>query len=205
MSKFKFKKINKKACPAKLQRSGGFTLVEILVAVGLFVVIATFSLGAVVSIFDANKKAQASKTVVDNLNITIENMARTIRFGTKYHCGTGGSSLSEAKDCDDSGVDDAFFAVTFDGNIVTYNLCSTQIKRSGTGATSCSDTSTQAITSSDTTIDYLKFYVKGNLPFDDVQPYIKVVIKGHVGGKPSIQTNFSIETLISQRTLDLGL
>ena len=82
----------------KRKENKGFTLVEVLVAVALFTIIATISMGALVSIFDANKKSQTSKTVVDNLNLSIEDMIRTIRFGTNYHCGSSGN-LNTSQNC----------------------------------------------------------------------------------------------------------
>ena len=192
-NKFKIKK----GLPREAKRSGGFTLVEILIAVSLFVVIATISAGATVSVFDANKKSQSSKTVVDNLNLAIENMTRIARFGNNYHCGNTGSF--EPKDCDNNEVGDTFLAVTFGGRIIAYNYNQSNktIERSDDGGPYI------AITAPEAKIEYLRFYVLGTPDNDSQQPYIVAVIKGHVGEKSTTQTTFSIETLISQRTLDI--
>jgi prepilin-type N-terminal cleavage/methylation domain-containing protein len=178
-------------------KNRGFTLVEMLVAVALFVLITTFSLGAVLSVFDANRNAQASKTVVDNLNFSIENMARTMRFGDHYYCGI--SNDEEAvNNCSGGGNS---ISVTFSGTRVVYKLENGIIKRSDNGGANYSD-----ITSYDTVIESLKFYVFGSdLSPNTEQPYIVVVIKGYVGSKPTLQSSFLIETLISQRTLDLNV
>lgn len=183
-------------CKLKIPaKRAGFTLVEMLIAVGLFVTIVAFSMGAILTIFDANRKAQSSKTVVDNLNLSIENMARTVRFGNSYHCGSNGN-LSTPNDCS---TGDTSFAVTFNGSVIIYRLNGAALQRSDDGGLTYSN-----ITSSDTTIDYSKFYVFGTNPGPDTQqPYIIAVIKGHVGSKPTVQTVFFIETLLSQRTLDI--
>lgn len=171
---------------SKLKINKGFTLVEMLIAVSLFVVIAFISIGAILSIFDANKRAQSSKTVVDNLNLSIENMARTVRFGSNYNK-----------------VSDTELRVTFyDINlartkIVAYRLNGTSIEVSDDGG------SFMAITSPETVIEYLRFYVSGSSPFDANQPYVLAVIKGYSGNKPTTQSKFSIQTLMSQRTLDI--
>ena len=180
--------------------SRGFTLVEMLVAVSLFVMVVAISIGAILSVFDANKKAQSSKTVVDNLNMAVENMARTVRFGEKYHCGYTGS-FSSAQNCPDNNNGDTLLAVTFNGGRVCYRLYGTAIQRSDDP--NCAETTYTDITSSDTVIEYLRFYVFGNPSSDTSQPYVIAVIKGRVGSKVSTQTSFSIETLMSQRTLDL--
>ncbi|MEK7635316.1 MAG: type II secretion system protein [Patescibacteria group bacterium] len=174
----------------------GFTLVEMLVAVAMFTLIAVFALGSVLSIFDANKKAQASKTVVDNLNLSIENMARTIRFGDHYWCGT--SSVPDSVYACPSGANH-LSVKDKGGDKITYGLGENAIQISINGGTPTN------ITSSDTTIDYLHFYVFNSWlgSADNAQPYIKAVIKGHVGTKSTERTDFSIETLISQRALDL--
>jgi prepilin-type N-terminal cleavage/methylation domain-containing protein len=178
----------------KLKVNKGFTLVEMLIAVSLFVVVATISIGAILSVFDANRKAQSSKTVVDNLDLSVENMARAVRFGSSYYCGIS-SNISAVNDCSTGG--DAV-SVTFNGNRIIYKLNGTAIQKSEDGGSNYT-----GITSSDTVIQYLKFYVFGTNVSDTNQPYVVVVIKGYVGSKPTTQTVFSIETLMSQRTLDL--
>jgi len=182
----------------------GFTLVEMLIAVTLFVIIMTISIGALLSVFDANKKARTSKTVVDNLNLSIENMARTVRFGSTYHCDVNDLPLNAPDDCDDNVNGSDFLAVQFNGSTIVYRLCGTAINKSETGNTTCSGSDTSPITSTDTTIERLRFYVFGaNEASGYEQPYVVAVIKGYVGDKPTIQTKFSIETLLSQRTLDI--
>ena len=62
----------------------GFTLIEIMVAVSIFSLIMVISMGSILSVFDANKKSQTLRTVMDNMNFTLEGMTRTIRFGRNY-------------------------------------------------------------------------------------------------------------------------
>lgn len=173
----------------------GFTLVELLVAVALFTLVASMSIGALVAIFDANKKAQSTKTVIDNLNFSIENMTRTVRFGSRYHCNVSGS-YDQPEDCPNGGD---LLAITFNGNVIVYRLTGTTLQISSDGGSTWSD-----ITSPETVVEYLKFYVFGAEDPDDLtQPYAIAVIKGHVGTKSTIQSEFSIETLMSQRNLDI--
>ncbi len=167
-----------------------------LIAVSLFIIVATISIGAILSVFNANKKAQSSKTVVDNLNLSIENMARTVRFGSSYYCGTI-LNQNDTLSTNDCSTGNSSISITFAGARVIYRLNGTAIQKSDDGLNYIN------ITSSDTTIEYLKFYVFGSTISDNFQPYIIAVIEGHVGNKPTTQTTFSIETLMSQRTLDI--
>jgi len=181
----------------KLKINKGFTLVEMLIAISLFVVIAFISIGAILSIFDANRRAQSSKTVVDNLNLAIENMTRTIRFGGNYYCGES-SNTSQTSDCSSGGSNS--ISITFEGVRVIYKWDSTAktIKRSYNGVWD-----DEGITSPETKIEYLKFYIFGSSDSDDNQPYVIAVIEGYSGNKPTAQSRFSLQTLMSQRELDL--
>ena len=86
----------------KLKTSQGFTLVELLVASAIFSVVSIVAVGAILTINDANRKTQAIRAVVDNMNFTMESMSRKLRTGSNYHCdpittgvGPGGTSVSE--------------------------------------------------------------------------------------------------------------
>lgn len=186
----------------KFKKNAGFTLVEMLIAVALFVTVVAISIGAVLTVFDANRKAQASKTVVDNLNLSIENMARVVRFGSHYHCDTNinanFSNPPSPADCLNGGP---LLAVNFKGNTIVYRLNGTAIERSDNGGSSYT-----AITAPETVIQHLRFYVDGANESPSLeQPYVVAVIKGYVGsaGKPTAQSQFSIQTMMSQRELDI--
>jgi prepilin-type N-terminal cleavage/methylation domain-containing protein len=185
----------------KFKINKGFTLVEMIIAVSLFVVVTTVSAGAIISVFDANNKARTSKTVVDNLNLAIENMARTVRFGGNYHCGNTGT-LTSPQDCWGSG--DTFLAVAFGGSTIIYRWNGTEsdpIQRSDNGGSTYTN-----ITASDVKIQRLRFYVRYSpaTPSDYAQASVTAVIKGYVGSKQTTRSEFSIQTLMSQRTLDYG-
>ncbi len=191
----------------RYEKRGGFTLIEMIIAVGLFSLIASMALGAVITIFDANNRSESSKTVVDNLNLSLENMVRTVRFGSNYHCIDGDSGgtfdLDEANDC--SNPEDAI-AVSFRGNVIVYALCNGEIRRSETpsGEDDCDDNDMQPITSPDTVIEELKFFVFGGNEFgNDRQPYVVASISGYVGTQPTEQSKFNIQTVMSQRQIDL--
>jgi len=67
-------------------KKGGFTLVEMIVSLALFSVVATVSLGALIKIVSANKKAQTLHATITNLNFALETMSREMRVGRKYTC-----------------------------------------------------------------------------------------------------------------------
>ncbi len=177
-----------------LKNKKAFTLVELLIAISLFSIIAFISMGAIITIFDANKNSQASKTVVDSLNFNIDDMARTIRFGNSYDCG-GISTPANPNDCS---LGSSELALIFDGDNIIYRLNSGAIQKSSDGGYTYSN-----ITSSDVVIDYLRFYVFGSSFGDINQPFVLAVIKGYVSSKPTAQSRFMLQTIMSQRALDI--
>ncbi|MFA6433049.1 MAG: type II secretion system protein [Candidatus Paceibacterota bacterium] len=75
----------------------GFTLVEIIVAMMIFSIVAVVALAALVKIIDANKKAQTTHDAVTNLSFVLEAMSREMRSGSNYYCNTqigGGSPIN---------------------------------------------------------------------------------------------------------------
>ena len=183
----------------KNQKSG-FTLVELMVSVSVFVIIMVISLGSILSIFDANKKSQTLRTVMDNLNFSLEAMTRNIRFGTNYHCDAtvGDIATPAPRDCSSGAT--SMVVKTADGKKVAYKLSGGRITRSINGG------SDYFVTSSDVTITDLKFRVVGSTPYsvgnDLYQPQIVITINGFSGVKATTKSSFSLETTVSQRMFD---
>jgi prepilin-type N-terminal cleavage/methylation domain-containing protein len=84
----------------------GFTLVEVLVSITLFTVVAIGGISAVVVSKSAYEKSQAIKATSDSLMFVIEDISRTARLGDLYRClqisGTPSVSLEEIEEADDS-------------------------------------------------------------------------------------------------------
>src|SRR3990167_8812616 len=94
----------------------GFTLVELIVSIGLFSIVMLVSVGALLALTGANRKAQALQSVMNNLNIALDGMVRSIRMGSDYHCGTGVFiGTGNLDDCSTSGGT-RFVFKPFDGD-----------------------------------------------------------------------------------------
>jgi len=157
----------------------GFTLIEFIVAVAIFVVVVLIAAGALLSIIEANRKTQSSKSVINNLNFALEGMSRSIRVGTDYS--GGGSTIT---------------FLNSEGDTVTYRRQGTVVEReiAGGGFT--------AMTAPEVIIDRLNFFIDGEDPSDQTQPSVIIVLQGHVGTDPATRTDFSVQTLVSQRLVD---
>lgn len=176
----------------------GFTLIELMVAVSVFTVIMVISMGSILSVIDANRKSQTLRSVMDNLNYTMEAMTRTIRFGTTYHCDITQGVVSTPRDC--GGAGSSSIAVTSSlGTQIIYKLVNGRIVRT-IGVTD------QYLTGTDITITNLTFRVYGSGAYsngaDLYQPEAIIVIGGYVGTKPTSRSTFTIQTTVSQRLFD---
>ncbi|MEK7133036.1 MAG: type II secretion system protein [Patescibacteria group bacterium] len=184
-------------------RSAGFTLVEMIVAVALFAVVMLVSVGALLSLTAANRKAQALQSVINNLNVALDGMVRSIRMGSDYHCGGGTYALPQ--DCAVGGTALAFEA--FGGNtddpadqrIYSYDSGAKRIYKSEDGGAHAF-----AITAPEVSIESMKFYVVGTARGDTTQPKVVMTVRG-IAGATSIktQTAFNIQATAVQRLLDL--
>ena len=74
--------------------SRGFTLIEMLVSVALFAIVMLIAGSTLLSLVYANRKAQALQSVMNNLNISLDDMVRNVRMGSNYRCGS-----QEGTDC----------------------------------------------------------------------------------------------------------
>ena len=64
----------------------GFTLVEVMISVGLFVTVMLVGVGAVLNTNVTHKRTLAVRQVLDSVNFLVEDMARNIRLGSNYNC-----------------------------------------------------------------------------------------------------------------------
>ena len=186
---------NKKTMPKLVS---GFTLVELMVSISVFTIIMVISLGSIMTILYANQKSKTLRSVMDNLNSTMDNMTRSIRFGVIYHCG-GTGNLNLPNDCGDPG-ESSFNFLSQDGVQTSYSLSGGCINKSTNGGPdSC-------ITSPDVVITNLAFRVYGSAQYNNgqdlFQPQVIIVVGGYVGDKPETRSTFSLQTTVSERTID---
>ncbi len=66
--------------------SRGFTLVEMIVSLMIFSIVAVVALAALVKIIDANNKAQTIQAAVTSLSFSLDSMSRELRTGSNIHC-----------------------------------------------------------------------------------------------------------------------
>jgi prepilin-type N-terminal cleavage/methylation domain-containing protein len=189
-----FKKQNAK----KIHIKGGFTLIEMIIAVSLFVVVMVISMGALLSMIDANRKAQALRTVMDNLNFAVENVTREMRVGFDYHCGLFGN-FDDPRDCP-LGGDTIIAFKDSEGELMVFRFENGRIEKSvDSGATYLGITAPEIVID----MDNSRFYVLGSQSNDTLQPKVVMVVRGTAGLTEKVRTTFNLQTTASQRLLDI--
>lgn len=188
-----------RASPA-VQR--GFTLIELLVSVAIFSVVMLVAVGSLLTMVEASRKAQAMKSVMNNLNFAMESMSRTVRVGSYYHCGVAGS-IGSPQDCPQGS---SYFAFEKSGgdpytltDQVIYRLLNSRIERSTDGGSAFIP-----ITSPEVIIENLQFFVVGSEPLPDtIQPKVVMIVRGYAEITERSRTEFDLQTTIAQRLPDI--
>lgn len=85
---------NKKSQILSKSTRRGFTLIEMIVALGIFSIVAVVALGALIKIVSANKKAQTLQSSITNINFALDSISREMRVGMDYSCSSGTSFTS---------------------------------------------------------------------------------------------------------------
>ena len=183
-------------------RTAGISLIETLVALALFSIVSVISISTLLSLVDANRKAQSLKSVMTNLNFALDGMVRTIATGRHYFCHDSINPTSQqVQDCPDGAQ--RLILTDDTPERVGYRLNGSTIERQlpfGTGTW-------MPLTASEVAITDMQFYVTGSDPgfggaSDPAQPTVTVLIRGSVGGTRDTDTEFNIQTTVTQRLLD---
>lgn len=72
----------------------GFTLIEMIVALGLFAVVASITSGAILMLVATNQNFHREQTIMTNLAFAVDSMTRDLRTGRNYVCVSGSNPVS---------------------------------------------------------------------------------------------------------------
>ena len=191
-------------------KNTGFTLLEMLVAVAVFTIAIFIIMVGVFSVVNAQRKAVAVQNAQDNLRFAFESMAKEIRTGKSFHCGTS-LPLTDPSTCDFPNGGTSFSFQNSSGQTVTYQVILNQLVKSSDGRLPCTfpdpdnpDTDNcQKVTALElVNINRLSFYVTGSLVGDGAQSRATIVFEGEVLDPKGIGTaRIDLQTTISKRGL----
>jgi len=186
----------------------GFTLVEMLVAIAVFMMVVTVAMSALMSIINANRKAKAIQSIVSNVNFVVESISRDIRMGSKYYCGT----TQGVSDCSTGSGYPSVNYISPDGTMRVYYNFTPPVGSVRGYLRKCTDTLIgtncssilsnnpyySQITSPDVNVLSVEFYVVRN---GSVQPKVIIIMEGEAGSVKDVKSKFSLQTTASQRAM----
>lgn len=170
-------------------QESGYTLVELIVAVGLFSFVMTLSSGAYLMMIGLNRQAQGVAIGIDDLSFALETMTRDIRTGSAYDCGGLGDCPSGAS---------SFSFLNRNGVPVTYSL-------SGESLVKTINSTQNTLTDPSVSITSLMFYASGTAPApaDYQQSRVVIIVSGTVSTGPEKEEPFTVETAATMRGTDI--
>ena len=204
------------------QKIQGFSLIEVLVSLSIFTVVVTISISTLYTLIEANSRTRNSQSIATNLSFTLDSMIREVRTGRDYYCeDLNGDFMptdkddDRTKDCVNGGVIFSFNegGQSLTGNTpndsrrIAYRLSNNKLQRrlgNGNNISSVNEDSDWFdLTSDDVSIETLRFFVEGSERGDEIAPVVTVFLSGAVGDEDINQSDFSIQTTIPQRLLDI--
>ena len=173
----------------KNKKDEGFVLIEMMVSVALFAIVMTVGMGSLLGMIASNKKSQSLKVIVNNINLSMEEISKDLRMGYLYNCGS-----TDGGDC--VGGSSSIYFMSKKGLLTKYFLEDNAIKKH------IENDTPYKITATDAVIDNLQFYVIGSLKGNGLQPKVVILIKGHKGERVKDKLVFELQTTVTQRILD---
>ena len=174
----------------KNKHARGYTLVELIVAIGLFALIMVLAAGAYLVIIGIARQTQGITAGINNVSFAVETMARTIRTSTNYGCPTAGTDCSGGP---------TFSVKDINGDTVTYT------SNSGAITEQINSGAAVPLTDSSISITSLLFYSFGVSPGDATQARVTIVVSGTVasGVDKTKTVPFTVETSATMRGSDI--
>lgn len=162
----------------KINKTKGFTILEMIVAIAVFTVVMTMAMEAILNINDAQKKIESFRAVSDNLNFALDAIGREIRTGDNY-----------------SSTGDTFSFINARFENITYQLSGNQLIRSD-------GVNEFPLTDSKVSIDSLTFDLRGESSGDNFQPIVRINLSASSGVKEKVQSKIELQTSVSQLAPD---
>jgi len=168
------------------KRDGGFTIIEMMIAIAIFLIVVVIGMGALLNTNLIHRKTQDMRSIMDSLSFIMEDMSRNIRTGYEYN--SDGDSISFKH----------FDNVSMEEQIWEYSIAVDSIQKIIDEGTPVK------LNPEEITFEYGSgFTVTGEDPTDYFQPFVTIRLVGKITYK-GVDTPFSLQTSVSQRLIDIA-
>ncbi|MBI2627473.1 hypothetical protein HYW72_00925 [Candidatus Nomurabacteria bacterium] len=185
--------------------SGGFTIIETMIAISLFLVVVMSGMNALLNANLLHQKSGDMRSILDNLSFIMEDMSRNLRTGYDYYCILAGETIPSGtvnpRSCTD-GVGISFKSAT-SGQWVYYvgnNPNSVYGIFRKIGAETVQLTPNEVVITSTSLVSVLGAEPP---PGNSQQPFVTIRLVGKIILKNNVETPFSLQTSVSQRLIDV--
>ncbi|MFA7285532.1 MAG: hypothetical protein WC011_01640 [Candidatus Paceibacterota bacterium] len=194
-----------------LSDKGGYTIIETMISISLFLIIVTMGMNSLLNANVILNKAKDARAIMDNLTFIMEDMSRNIRTGDQYKCSLDLSFSDPATDtesCITGGTISFREAITRDRwaySIVSYDLGQT-FKILKTIDADATPVNWVELTDEGIHLSNVSgFSVVGAepLPGDTQQPFVNIRLVGEMRYK-GVVTPFALQNSVSQTTIDIA-
>jgi type II secretory pathway pseudopilin PulG len=193
-----------------LKTKGGYTIIETMIAVFLFLIVVTIGMGALLNANLVHRKSQDMRSIMDNLSFIMEDMSRNIRTGYNFVCIVGGSPLpsdvstpNNFHNCGGIAFESGTGRISDPLDQWVYYISNNRIFKTTKSPYDDSSNYIQ-LTPDEINIDAASgFVVTGAEPGDGKQPFITIKLVGTITTPQGVSTPFYLQTSVSQRIMDM--
>lgn len=197
----------------------GFTLIEMLVTVSLFLIIITIAVGGFTNAIRTQRQVSSIISAESNVSITLEEMAREIRTGYLFCNAVGNTSAGVGVAGSPAAAADADCGCTYSSapapagswtctGLDFYDAESEHVVYARTANGSLTETvnssTAQSLTGDTVNVKYLEFELYGQVEGDHWPPRITIAIGiAPSSTDPAVQGDVvNLETTVSARSID---
>lgn len=175
-----------------LRDIAGFTLLEMVISIGIFSVLVVASIGVTLGVSHAQIKAANIQATLDNIRFGLELVTKEMRTGNGYR-------LSSA--CNQNSGEEISFA-TSGAESRVYYLEEGRLMRLR-NSTVCA--SAQPVMADEVAVERLRFAISGTTPgFSDGQPRVTVSMSVRSKSlRDPLESQMDLQTTVVQRLRDL--
>lgn len=202
----------------------GFTIIETMISVALFLIVVTVSMSSLLNANAVHEKSRKMRSIMDSLNFAMEDMSRNLRTGYKYHCISSSIPGSETLPTFSTPLSgQTCWGIAFESDIgtsspsdqVVYEI----VQQTTNGVTTYfirksvdGGTTWVQLTPDEIVINPISSFsilgaeaptIPGNCSSSDCQqPFVTIKLVGTINYK-NVITPFSLQTSVSQRLIDV--
>lgn len=173
----------------------GFTLLEMIVVIGIFSLFSGAILGIFISSVNSQKRILAQQEILDQANYLLEYISRSLRMARKDDLSGTNCLNGEKVNYEISRAGQGIKFQNYKKQCQEFYLDGNRIKENRQGIE-------DFITPSSLKINSLKFNISGETQNDNLQPKVTILLEMEGSGRnpPKIR----IQTSVSQRNLDVA-